>query len=138
MTEVILWQNDDEEWNDGDDKEQVVFVHQSSDNPYNAIRMDTNYGFVDWPSLYNKDRLHVLRMDFPEKFSNACRSVAYETLFLYKELGELNKYLFGDNKFTVLKDTKDSRRYDQLLGFFFPEYRNNVWADPLQVAIDGE
>ena len=135
MTEVILWQNDDEEWNDGDDKEQVVFVHQSSDNPYNAIRMDTNYGFVDWPTLYKQqNRLWVLRLDFPEKFSNACRSVAYETLFLYKELGEL----FGDNKFTVLKDTKDSRRYDQLLGFFYPEYRNNVWTDPLAEVIEGE
>jgi hypothetical protein len=52
---------------------------------------------------------------------------------LHAEFMKLKKELFGEDKF-VIPDPKNKKwkRYDQLLGFFFPQFRTKGWKDPLK------
>lgn len=51
---------------------------------------------------------------------------------LLSEYHYLRKEIFGDNKFVVLDETSDRvKRYNQLLGFFYPQLRTKDWVSPV-------
>lgn len=54
---------------------------------------------------------------------------------LHAEFLKLRKELFGKNLFVILDETTESaKRYDQLLGYFYPELRSGGWINPEQSA----
>jgi hypothetical protein len=51
---------------------------------------------------------------------------------LYEEFKDLKQKLFVNDVFVVLDDkSKDVKRYNQLLGYFFPQFRTSDWVSPL-------
>lgn len=51
---------------------------------------------------------------------------------LFNEFKDLKQKLFGKDLFVVLDDTSDDvKRYNQLLGYFFPQFRTSDWVSPV-------
>jgi hypothetical protein len=51
---------------------------------------------------------------------------------LFNEFKDLKQKLFGQNMFVVLDDkSEDVKRYNQLLGYFFPQFRTSDWVSPV-------
>lgn len=51
---------------------------------------------------------------------------------LRKEFGELKNELYVEEEFVANDENLHKwRRYNQLLGYFHPDYRNPYWVDPL-------
>lgn len=51
---------------------------------------------------------------------------------LFNEFKYLKQKLFGKDLFVVLDDTSDDvKRYNQLLGYFFPQFRTSDWVSPI-------
>jgi len=122
--EVVLWQNDDPEWNeDGQDKEQVVAVHSGLHGGI-TIRCDTAWGFVDWPS----DAGFGIKWDFPYRFSQECKGAA---VVAYRALEELNE-LMTKYRLVVDMPTDKQKRYHNLFGLFYPEHRRDDWINYLE------
>ena len=42
----------------------------------------------------------------------------------------LKAKLFGGSMFVVLEDTQEQKRYDQLLAYFYPQFRTKNWINP--------
>ena len=51
---------------------------------------------------------------------------------LQKEFSELKLMLFGSESFVIYQNDDLQKRYDQLLGFFKPEFRYKNWVNPLE------
>jgi len=52
---------------------------------------------------------------------------------LHAEFLNLKDELFGSSMFVVLDDESEkTKRYNQLLGYFFPCYRTKDWINPAQ------
>lgn len=47
------------------------------------------------------------------------------------EFKTLKQRIFGDNMFVAVNDDEDTKRYNQLLGFFYPQFRTSDWVSPL-------
>jgi hypothetical protein len=51
---------------------------------------------------------------------------------LHDEFTLLKKELFGESVFVVLdQDDKKVKRYNQLLGFFYPQFKTTGWTSPV-------
>jgi hypothetical protein len=132
--EVVLWQNDDPEWQENGEKEQVVAVHiTQGDHTSILIRCDTTYGFTDWPS----DSGFGVKWDHPYKYSEECRAICRTAYYAGKKFVKMKGEIFSDSSFITLSRDEKSR-YDNLLGLFYPEYRNDVWVNYLETDIDYE
>lgn len=51
---------------------------------------------------------------------------------LQDEFLMLKDKIFGNGLFVCVADTPDNRRYDQLLMFFYPEFRTADWINPMK------
>ena len=50
---------------------------------------------------------------------------------LHAEFLRLKSELFGKSLFVILDETaEDTIRYNQLLGYFYPEFRTKEWINP--------
>lgn len=50
---------------------------------------------------------------------------------LFVEFKELKRKLFGKDLFAVLDDNDPNvKRYNQLLGYFHPQFRTSDWVEP--------
>lgn len=130
--EVVLWENHDPEWIENDETEKVVAVRvpYSDGREVISIRCDTSWGFVDWP----KDYGYGVKWDFPERFSEECRGAAVVAYRSLQEFEGLRQKFFHSSRFVVLpEDRAEQERYDNLLGLFYPEYRNDQWINYLEV-----
>ena len=55
---------------------------------------------------------------------------------LVNEFKNLKSELFKDGNFVVLDQTDFKvRRYNQLLGYFYPQFRTTDWESPVQVIV---
>jgi len=51
---------------------------------------------------------------------------------LWDEFYKLKSELFGENMFVVLDQNDDKvKRYNQLLGFFYPQFKTSDWERPM-------
>lgn len=56
-----------------------------------------------------------------------------ELMDLFNEFKDLKQKLFGNEMFVVLDETSDDvKRYNQLLGYFFPHFRTSDWVSPVK------
>jgi hypothetical protein len=59
-------------------------------------------------------------------------TMATQLMSLFNEFKDLKQKLFGQNMFVVLDDkSEDVKRYNQLLGYFFPQFRTSDWVSPV-------
>lgn len=55
---------------------------------------------------------------------------------LHTEFKALQLKLFGSSMFVVLDDnSEDTKRYEQLLAFFYPCYRTKDWINPVNSSL---
>jgi hypothetical protein len=58
--------------------------------------------------------------------------MATQLMDLFDEFTELKQQLFGEYFFVHLdQESEDVKRYNQLLGYFFPQFRTSDWVSPL-------
>ena len=52
---------------------------------------------------------------------------------LISEFTELKSEIFAQGDFVVIEDVEDIKmqRYNQLLGFFYPQFRTTDWKSPV-------
>jgi hypothetical protein len=51
---------------------------------------------------------------------------------LFDEFNSLKAEIFEQGNFVVIEDSDKMRRYNQLLGFFYPQFRTTDWTSPLK------
>ena len=51
---------------------------------------------------------------------------------LREEFAELKLMIFGNESFVIYQNDNLQKRYDQLLGFFKPEFRYENWINPME------
>ena len=56
-----------------------------------------------------------------------------EFTVLLDEFKELKGEIFAQGDFVVIEDVDDTKmqRYNQLLGFFYPQFRTTDWESPV-------
>jgi len=57
-----------------------------------------------------------------------------EFTILLDEFKQLKNEIFAQGDFVVIEDPDDVKmqRYNQLLGFFYPQFRTKNWINPVQ------
>jgi hypothetical protein len=50
---------------------------------------------------------------------------------LLSEFKTLKQKIFGNDMFVAVNNDEDTKRYNQLLGFFYPQFRTSDWESPL-------
>lgn len=51
---------------------------------------------------------------------------------LLNEYKNLKQEIFGNSKFVILDETSERvKRYNQLLAFFYPQFRTKDWVSPV-------
>lgn len=66
-----------------------------------------------------------------EKHYFASRPQTKQMIELLKEFNELKEKIFQGGSFVEVSDTPEQKRYDQLLQFFYPQFRTKEFVSPL-------
>jgi len=111
-------------------------VHIDYQNGHRNIYIScrTNWGWVDDPTK----GIYGMKWDFPERFSEECRGAATVAFRALQEFNVLKHKLFSDSPFVIMADQEEQDRYGNLLGLFYPEYRNDEWVNYMETEADIE
>lgn len=75
------------------------------------------------------NEVEKIKKEYAAKIENG--SLKKKFLDLVMEFQELKKQIFGNQMFVEVTDSEIERRYDQLLAFFYPQFRDKNYISPM-------